>query len=467
MEYNLLIKDKSNLDAQGNKPIKRNRRATWLALGSAMIATSLLLGITPHNASATRGTLTLTGNDPLAIDLAQSAATILPLDLPQSTPDNSAETLTSGDAPDTEWYTVNVENGDTLGAIFTRIGVSEDQLQEILSLSQDTAALKRIHPGESFKFKVDAQGQLQELTYDTDAVHILQVQHLNNGFQSHLIERPIEHRLARASAVITSSLFEAAQTAGVADNITQKLVNIFGWDIDFALNIREGDSFAVVFEEDYVDGKKVRDGEILAAEFNNRGKNYRALRYTDPNGQVGYFAPSGNNLRKAFLRTPVEFSRISSGFSLARMHPILNRIRAHKGVDYAAPSGTPVKATSDAVVTFVGRKGGYGNVVELQHNKHLSTLYGHLSRFASGLRRGTHISQGQTIAYVGMTGLATGPHLHYEVHVDGVYRNPLAVKTIIAEPMPDKFRMDFLAKTQPMLSQLNLLDHVMVAYKQP
>lgn len=467
MDNNLLIRDKGRLNTSANKSVKRTQRMTWLALGGVFIVTSLLLGVTPHNASATRGTPPLAENSPLAKDLAKSAAIILPLDLPQTTPDNSTESLASGDAPDTEWYTVNVKTGDTLGAIFTRIGVSEDQLQEILSLSQDTAALKRIHPGESFKFKVDAQGQLQELTYDTDAVHILQVQHQNNNFQSHLIERPIEHRLARASAVITSSLFESAQTAGLADNITQKLVNIFGWDIDFALDIHKGDSFAVVFEEDYVDGKKVRDGEILAAEFNNRGKSFRALRYTDPNGQVAYFAPNGNNLRKAFLRTPVEFSRISSGFSLARMHPILNRIRAHKGVDYAAPTGTPVKATSDAVVTFVGRKGGYGNVVELKHGKHFSTLYGHLSRVARGLRRGTRVEQGQIIAYVGSTGLATGPHLHYEVHVDGAYRNPLAIKTIIAEPIPEKYRIDFSTKTQSMLSQLNLLDHVMVAYKQP
>lgn len=464
MKSDLSIRRKPNGDGDGKKTFKHKRHITWLVVAGALIVSSAVLSFIPYNAGATRAAGT-----PAATVLAPAttAEIILPLALPPLAPDRSAATIASEDAPDTEWYTVNVKNGDTLGGIFTRIGVGADQLENIISLNKDTAALKHLHPGESFKFKVDAQGQLQELTYDTDAVHILQVSHKGGSFQSRLIERPVEHRLARASAVITSSLFEAAQDAGLADNVTQKLVKIFGWDIDFALNIRAGDSFAIVFEEDYVEGKKVRDGDILAAEFNNRGKTYRALRYKDPNGQVAYYAPNGNNLRKAFLRTPVEFSRISSGFSLARLHPILNRIRAHKGVDYAAPMGTPVKATSDAVVTFVGRKGGYGNVVELQHNKHLSTLYGHLSRFAKGLHRGARVVQGQTIAYVGMTGLATGPHLHYEVHVDGVYRNPLAIKTIIAEPIPEKYRLDFFAKTRPMLSQLNLLDHVMVAYKQP
>lgn len=457
----LLNNHKSITDGQGSNPANNTRRRLWLALGSVLIVISLLLGRAPREANATyiapASSTNLTLRDAISV----------PLQLPQPTPDNSAESVAGGDAPDTEWFTVNVKNGDTLGAIFSRIGVDTDQLQKIVSLNSDTASLKRLHPGESFKFKVNAKGQLQELTYDTDAVHILRVENKGDSFHSTVIERPIDHRLARASAVITSSLFGAAQAAGLADNITLKLTKIFGWDVDFALGIREGDSFAVVFEEDYVDGKKVRDGEILAAEFKNRGKTYRALRYTDPNGQVAYYAPDGGNLRKAFLRTPVEFSRISSGFSLARLHPILNRIRAHKGVDYAAPMGTPVKATSDAMVAFVGKKNGYGNIVELTHNKHISTLYGHLSRFANGLHKGMRVAQGQTIAYVGMTGLATGPHLHYEVHVDGQYRDPLATKTIIAEPVLDKYRPDFLAKTQPMLSQLSLLEHVMVAYRQP
>ncbi len=462
----LLNNHKATMDGPGSTPSKHPSRRLWLlALGSSLIITSLLLGGMSHQANATR---TAAVSSKLPQDLTANNAITLPLALPQTSPDNSAESVTTGnDAPDAEWFTVSVKSGDTLGGIFSRIGVDANQLQQIVDLNSDTANLKHLHPGESFKFKVDAKGQLQELTYDTDAVHILKIVSKQDGFHSTMVERPIDHRLARASAVIHSSLFEAAQTAGVADNITLKLIKIFGWDVDFALGIRDGDSFAVVFEEDYVDGKKVRDGDIFAAEFKNRGKTYRALRYKDSNGQVAYYAPDGSNLRKALLRTPVEYTRISSGFSLARMHPILNRIRAHKGVDYAAPIGTPVKATSDAVVTFVGTKHGYGNVVELQHNKHISTLYGHLSRFAKGLHRGMRVNQGQVIAFVGMTGLATGPHLHYEVHIDGQYRNPLTIKSIIAEPILAKYRPDFLAKTQPMLSQLNLLEHVMVAYRQP
>ncbi len=466
MGYYLLNNHKATMDGQASTPSKTTPRKLWLlALGGSLIISSLLLGAMSHRANATR--IVPTASPALPQNLTPESAVTLPLPLPKTTPDNSGESVAVGDVPDTEWFTVNVKTGDTLGAIFSRIGVDANQLQKIVSLNSDTAGLKRLHPGESFKFKVDSKGQLQELTYDTDAVHILKVESKGDSFTSTVIERPIDHRLARASAVIHSSLFEAAQSAGVADNITLKLIKIFGWDIDFALGIRDGDSFAVVFDEDYVDGKKVRDGDILAAEFKNRGKTYRALRYTDPSGQVAYYAPDGSNLRKALLRTPVEYTRISSGFSLARMHPILNRIRAHKGVDYAAPIGTPVKATSDAVVTFVGTKHGFGNVVELKHNKHISTLYGHLSRFAKGLHRGMRVDQGQVIAFVGMTGLATGPHLHYEVHIDGKYRNPLNIKSIIAEPILAKYRPDFLAKTQPMLSQLNLLEHVMVAYRQP
>jgi murein DD-endopeptidase MepM/ murein hydrolase activator NlpD len=279
-----------------------------------------------------------------------------------------------------------------------------------------------------------------------------------NGFKSTLIEHPVERRTASASGVITSSLFEAAQQAGMSDKLTMELAGIFGWDIDFALDIRDGDHFSVIYDDLYVAGNSLRHGDILAAEFVNNGTTYRAVRYTDPSGQSDYYTPDGKSMRRAFLRTPVEFSRISSYFGTARFHPILNRIRAHKGVDYAAPVGTPVKATGDGKVAFVGLRGGYGKAIELQHGARYSTLYGHLSRFASGLRSGNRVHQGQVIGYVGMTGLATGPHLHYEFRIDGVHRNPLKVQFPDAAPIAAQYKQDFSATSRRFLAQLDAID---------
>jgi murein DD-endopeptidase MepM/ murein hydrolase activator NlpD len=296
------------------------------------------------------------------------------------------------------------------------------------------------------------------LKYEIDPTHSLRVWQNGDGFKSSLIERPVEHRIAHTSGVINSSLFEAAQQAGMSDRMTMELAGIFGWDIDFALDIRDGDRFSVIYDDLYVDGKQLRHGDILAAEFVNNGTTYRALRFTDASGHSDYYSPDGKSMRKAFLRTPVEFSRISSYFSTARYHPILNRIRAHKGVDYAAPIGTPVKATGDGKVVFVGRRGGYGNAIELQHGARYSTLYGHLSRFARGLHRGDHVHQGQIIGFVGMTGLATGPHLHYEFRINGVHRNPLKVKFPDAAPIPAKYKQDFMTASRRFLAQLEAID---------
>jgi murein DD-endopeptidase MepM/ murein hydrolase activator NlpD len=242
--------------------------------------------------------------------------------------------------------------------------------------------------------------------------------------------------------------------------MTMELAIIFGWDIDFALDIREGDSFSVIYDDLYIEGKPLRHGDILAAEFVNNGTTYRAVRYTDANGHGDYFSPDGKSMRKAFLRTPVAFGRISSYFSTARFHPILNRIRAHKGVDYAAPIGTPVKATGDGKVVFVGTRGGYGNAIELQHGARYSTLYGHLSHFARGLHRGDHVRQGQIIGYVGMTGLATGPHLHYEFRIDGVHRNPLKVQFPDAAPISAQYKQDFVVVSRRLLAQLETVDGI-------
>jgi murein DD-endopeptidase MepM/ murein hydrolase activator NlpD len=236
-----------------------------------------------------------------------------------------------------------------------------------------------------------------------------------------------------------------------------QLVENFGWDVDFALDIRAGDRFAVVYEELYKDGEKLQDGNILAATFTNQGKTTRIVRYNYPDGRSSYFTPEGVSIRKAFLRSPVAYSRISSRFSRSRMHPKLYKMRAHRGVDYAAARGTPIKAAGDARVEFIGRKGGYGKAVVLRHGAVYTTLYAHMSGFARGLRRGQRVSQGQTIGYIGSTGLATGPHLHYEFRVRGVYRNPLSVKLPRAAPIEKKYKQDFLVKTRDLVARLDVV----------
>ncbi len=242
-----------------------------------------------------------------------------------------------------------------------------------------------------------------------------------------------------------------------------ELANIFGWDIDFALEIRAGDQFTVVYQEDYLDGRKLRDGPILAAEFVNQGRTYRAVRYVDKNGHADYFTPDGKSVRKAFLRTPVKIARISSRFNLRRKHPILNRIRAHKGVDYAAPKGTPIRASGDGRISYRGRKGGYGKTVIIEHGGGISTLYGHMSRYARKKRTGTRVKQGDIIGYIGKTGLASGNHLHYEFRVNGVHRNPLTVKLPAAKPIARNLKADFERQIQPLIAQLDALSRTMLA----
>jgi murein DD-endopeptidase MepM/ murein hydrolase activator NlpD len=325
------------------------------------------------------------------------------------------------------------------------------------------AHLKHLYPGETIKLRIDGQHRLLELVHQSDPVHSLHVKADGDGFSAQEIARSVEIRQAYATASIEDSLFQAAQDAGLPDNLTMELATIFGWDIDFALDIREGDHFTVVYEQRYLNGKKIGDGDIIAAEFSNRGKTYRAVRYTDASGHTDYYSPDGRSMRKAFLRTPVKFTRISSRFSLHRMHPILNRIRAHKGVDYAAPTGTPIRATGDGKVTFRGRKGGYGRVVVIQHGHGYSTLYGHMSAFNRRVHVGTRVKQGQVIGYVGMSGLATGPHLHYEFRIHGVHRNPLTVKLPTAQPLPRRYRADFQQHLTPLIAQLEVLDRSRLA----
>jgi murein DD-endopeptidase MepM/ murein hydrolase activator NlpD len=349
---------------------------------------------------------------------------------------------------------VVVGRNDTLDAIFRRMALAPADLAAIRQLPGIRQSLDFLKPGDAIKLTHSSDGSVKELSRKVSETKTLHVVRDETGFAAKLTENPVDTKVRTASATIDSSLFQAAEASSMSDTVALKLANIFAWDIDFVLDIREGDRFTVAYEQVYQDGKYLRDGEILAAEFVNGGKVYRAVRFVDESGNVGYYSPDGKPMRKAFLRAPVEFTRVSSVFNPHRWHPILNLIRGHMGTDYAAPIGTPVHAAGDGRVSFEGVRGGYGNAIMLAHSNSVSTLYGHMSRFARDVRVGSHVQQGQVIGYVGMTGLATGPHLHYEYLIDGVHKDPQTVKLAGAEPLRAESMGRFREQTAAWLADL-------------
>jgi murein DD-endopeptidase MepM/ murein hydrolase activator NlpD len=349
---------------------------------------------------------------------------------------------------------VVVGRNDTLDAIFRRMSLNKADLAAIRNLPGIRQSLDFLKPGDAIKL-THTDGDIKELSRKVSETQTLNVVRQDNGFEAKMVTNPVEVRVRTANATIDSSLFQAAGAADISDTVALKLANVFAWDIDFVLDIREGDRFTAVYEQIYQDGKYLRDGEVLAAEFVNNGKVYRAVRFVGDAGSVGYYTPNGLAMRKAFLRAPVEFTRVSSAFNPHRYHPILNTIRGHMGTDYAAPTGTPVHAAGDGHVSFEGQRGGYGNAIVLTHGANVSTLYGHLSRFARNFHVGSKVQQGDVIGYVGMTGLATGPHLHYEYLMGGVHRNPQTVQLPGAEPLRALDLQKFRDAAAPLLADLS------------
>ncbi len=363
-------------------------------------------------------------------------------------------------ATDTQtfWYKDYVRRDDTLQSIMSRLNIrNRDAIEHIRSDAVASEIASSLIPGKQIEAETDSDGNLIKLEYQLSADQFITVSNSTNGYESSKATYQLEIRPILKSAEITSSLFGATDNANIPDHIAIQLADIFESEINFHTDLRRGDRFNVIYEGSYEQGELLKTGEVLAAEFVNNGKTYRAVGFRDGNNQMQYYTPEGKSLHKSFLRSPLEFTRVSSGFNLARFHPVLQRIRAHKGVDMAAPTGTRVKASGDAVVDFVGQKGGYGNVVVLKHANGVSTVYGHLSRFASGLRRGTKVTQGEIIAYVGMTGTATGPHLHYEFLLNGQHRDPMKVALPKANPIDARNKAQFDAISNQLSAQLRLL----------
>lgn len=368
---------------------------------------------------------------------------------------STADARPDGDAL---WHVDQIRRDDTLASLLKRVNIHNPEAIAFLHQAPAASALAtQLRPGRTILTKTTLDGVLLELQFQIDVDHGLIVKQSADGYQAQELPIALEHRVLLKSAEIRSSLFAATDDANIPDQIAIQLANIFSSEIDFNLDLRKGDRFTVTYEASFSNGELIKTGRVLGSEFINQGKAYSAVLYRDPQGRENYYTPEGKSLQKAFLRSPLEFSRISSGFTLARFHPVLNTWRAHKGVDYAAPTGTLVKAVADATVSFAGGQGGYGNVVILQHAGNISTVYGHLSRFAPGLHRGQKIAQGEAIGFVGRTGMATGPHLHYEFRVRGEHRDPLKVALPTSVPLASGLRADFRQQAQPLVAQLDLL----------
>ena len=350
---------------------------------------------------------------------------------------------------------VIVAKGDTLSTLFEKVGLPAATVNDVLASDKQAKQFTQLKHGQKLEFELAPDGQLTSLHSKVSDLESIALTKNDKGYAFNRITTKPTVRSAYVHGVINSSLSQSAARAGLSHSMTMDMASVFGYDIDFAQDIRQGDEFDVIYEQKVANGKVVGTGPILSARFTNRGKTYTAVRYTNKQGNSSYYTADGNSMRKAFIRTPVDFARISSRFSMGRKHPILNKIRAHKGVDYAAPRGTPIKAAGDGKVLLAGRRGGYGNTVIIQHGNTYRTLYGHMQGFAKGVKTGGNVKQGQVIGYIGTTGLSTGPHLHYEFQVNGVHVDPLGQKLPMADPIAKAERARFLQQSQPLMARMD------------
>ncbi len=388
--------------------------------------------------------------------------------VPQTNIDNSfTKTVVEGvvlpslpQAPDknsTYWRSEPVQRGDTVDAILHRLNVQDLDASDFLRKDTAAESFRQLDVGKEVRAVTRLDGSLQTLRFINNSGNQVSIVKDAGGFQVSAAPPQIEQRILVRSGVINSSLYAATDEANLPDEIANQLIDIFGGDIDFHRDLHKGDKFTVTYEMTYSNGEPLLVGRIQAAEFINQGKSYRAVYFQADSKHGDYYTPEGKSMHKAFLRSPVEFSRISSGFSSARFHPILQKWRSHKGVDYAAPIGTKVKVTADGTVSYVGQQTGYGNVIMVEHQRRYTTVYGHLSRFANGLHRGERVNQGDVIGYVGMTGWATGPHLHYEFRIDGQQHDPLQVALPSAAPISLRQMAAFQEATGSLIGRLDLL----------
>ena len=400
-----------------------------------------------------------TANEPPAAGAAPSVATATetlsdPEVVAVTTAEKQPEHLVIDAIPfEDQWQDFKVSNGDSLSGIFFKAGLNATDVYRVTNAVKESKALTRIYPGQTLSFLIK-DNQLVQLKHIRSKLDTTVITKTEDGYTLDEITREPEVLQRFVNGTINNSLFLDAQQAGLSSRMIMELAAIFGWDIDFALDIRKGDSFSLVYEEKFLDGKMIGEGNILSAQFTNRGDTFTALRFTDSKGKSSYYTPDGKSMRKAFLRTPIDFARISSSFNLKRKHPVLKTTRPHRGTDYAARTGTPIKTSGDGKIIWRGKKGGYGNTVIVQHGGNITTLYAHMSKFKKGQKVGSRVQQGQVIGYVGSTGLSSGPHLHYEFRVNGVHKNSQTVKLPQAHPVPKSERESFKEVASELVAKL-------------
>lgn len=350
-----------------------------------------------------------------------------------------------------------IQRGDTLASVLARLKIDDLDIQRLLAADSVRQLATSIRAGKQIQAVTGPDGSLHSIQFERSDAPDLLIRREGDAFVAQEQDEIQETRVVMRSGRILSSLYGATDSAGIPDRIADQMADAFSTQIDFREDLRRGDTFSVIYTVNYRNGEPVATGKLLAAEFVNAGKPFRAVLFRDPFGSETYYTPEGESLKKGFLRSPLEFSRVTSSFSNSRKHPVYGFHRAHTGVDFGAPTGTRVKATGDAVVKFAGRKGGYGNLVILRHHNGYETYYAHLSAFASGIRPGRAVSQGQLIAYVGSTGASTGPHLHYEVRIAGKPYNPMTIKLPGSPPLAVAQRARFQQQTAGWSDKLTLL----------
>tara|TARA_R110000868_G_scaffold69261_1_gene204132 strand:+ start:7482 stop:8768 length:1287 start_codon:yes stop_codon:yes gene_type:complete len=333
------------------------------------------------------------------------------------------------------WKIVKVKKGENLAIIFQRLKLSDRTLYDVTHSSKLAKPLTQLKVGQELKFDIQ-NGQLNALEVPLNDVDTLTIIRENDQYQAELLEKPLQEKVEYAAVTIQQAMFAAGKKAGVPSRVMHQLAHVFGWEIDFARDLQAGASFSVAYDAYYYNDKRIKVGNIVAAQFINRGKVYNAIRYRDADGQYHFYKADGSSIRKSLLRKPIPIGRISSPFNMHRRHPILGIVRPHTGTDFAAPYGTPIHATGDGRIIFEGWKGGYGRAIMIRHSSSIVTLYGHMSRFAKQSHVGTQVKQNQVIGYIGQSGLATGPHVHYEVRVNGGFKNPMTVRLPTASPLP-------------------------------
>ena len=358
---------------------------------------------------------------------------------------------------DNQWQTVITRSGDTLAAIFKRAGISPKVLHTILDHNPHAKILTGIKPNQKLQLLI-SNDILEKLIIPVSATQLLTVYHEDGNYRTELKSRKTESHNQYVTATVKGSLYGTAKRMNIPYKLIQQMTDIFNWEIDFSRDVRVGDQFTIIYKADFIDNNMVNTGEIIAVSYTSRGKSHQATRYVFANGDYDYFTPQGVSLKKAFDRYPIRFSHISSTFSLSRKHPVLHYNRPHKGIDLAASIGTPIHATGDGRVEIIGRHNGYGNMVKIAHSNNFSSVYGHMLKFQKGLSKGSRVKRGQIIGYVGQSGLATGPHCHYEFHINNTPRNPTTIDLPKSSPISTKELASFKARSGTLFAQMKLYE---------